>query len=81
MFVLSASESKWTGLITLGKFSLSDFFGGKKELQDSNQVQKREMGKFGVCCSFFLFVWEKTSLVCSLLEAGGAAEVHWASTV
>lgn len=29
----------------------------------------------------FLLVWEKTSVVCSLLEAARAAEVHWAWTV
>lgn len=82
MFVLPASESKWAGLITLGKVFWVIFWiweQNKKSCKTLTKFRKEKWESLG-CVVRFLLVWEKTSLVCSLLEADRAAEVHWAST-
>lgn len=75
LFVLSASKSKWAGLIAKVFGFLEWFFWiwgakkkKKKKLQDSNQVQKREMGKFGFCCSFFYSSGERLVWSAALLR-------------
>lgn len=51
----------------------------KKSCKTLTKFRKEKWESLGFAV-LFLLVWEKTSLVCSLLEADRAAEVHWAFT-